>query len=108
MAGEQFVQTKKRYQFRAALPVHLDGRERAGLNLRPVLVLVNNVEAAREALAAAKANKGRGRPGSIECVRFLFGGPPPLESPDAWPQDRLAAGCRRTLTGFGPVPARKR
>ncbi len=91
MAGEQIVRTKKRYQFHAALPAHLDGRERAGLNLRPLVALVNNVEAAREALAAAKANKGRGRPGSIECVKFLFGGPPPLESPDAWPQDRLAA-----------------
>ena len=91
MAGEQIVRTKKRYQFHAALPTHLDGRERAGLNLRPLMALVNNVEAAREALAAAKANKGRGRPGSIECVTFLFGGPPPLQSPDAWPQDRLAA-----------------
>ena len=55
-----------------------------------MVVLVDNVEAARKALAAAKANKGRGRPGSIECVRFFFGGPPPFEAPDAWPQDRLA------------------
>ena len=91
VAGEQIVRTKKRYQFHAALPAHLDGRERARLNLRPLVVLVNGVEAAREALAAAKANKGRGRPGSIECVKFVFGGPPPLDSPDAWPQDRVAA-----------------
>ena len=91
MAGEQIVRTKKRHQFHSALPAHLDGSERAGRNLSPVVVLVDNVEAARKALAAAKANKGRGRPGSIECVRFLFGGPPPFESPDAWPNERVAA-----------------
>ena len=97
MAGEQIVRRKKRYQFHAALPAHLDGRERVGLHLKPVEVLVNKVAAAREALAAAKANKGRGRPGSIECVEFLFGGPPPLDSPDAWPQDRLAAWLQANI-----------
>ena len=97
VAGKQIVRTKKRHQFQAALPAHLDGWERAGLNLRPVVVLVNNVEAARKALAAAKANKGRGRPGSIECVKFLFGGPPPFKSPDAWPHHRLAAWSQASV-----------
>ena len=99
MAGEQIqiVRTKKHYQFHAALPAQLDGSERTGRNRSPVVVLINNVAVARKALAAAKANKGRGRPGSIECVQFLFGGPPPFEAPDAWPQDRLAAWMQANI-----------
>ena len=89
MAGEQIVRTKKRHQFHAALPAHFGRPERPELDLKPLVVLVNNVEAARKALAAAKTTKGRGRPGSIECLKFLFGGPPPFEAPDAWPQDRV-------------------
>ncbi len=95
--AEQILRTKKFYQFHQALPACLDGSERAGRNLRPIVVLVNTVEAARKALAAAKAHKSRGRPGSIECVRFLFGGPPPFEAPEAWPQDRLFAWSQANI-----------
>ena len=96
VAGIQFVRVEKRHQLPAALLAHIDGRtrppearDRPELKLKPAVVLVDNVENARKALAAAKAIKGRGRPGTIECVELLFAGPPPFESPDAWPQDRV-------------------
>ena len=96
MANKQVVRAKKHHQLPAALLAHLDGRtrpaearERPELKLKPAVVLVDDVENARKALAVAKAIKARGRPGTIECVEFLFAGPPPFESPDAWPKDRL-------------------
>ncbi len=96
VADTQVVRVEKRHQLPAALLAHIDGRtrpvearDRPELKLKPAVVLVDNVENARKALAAAKAVKGRGRPGTIECVEFLFAGPPPFESPDAWPQDRV-------------------
>ena len=96
VADIQVVRVEHRHQLQAALLEHIDGRTRPAeararpeLDLKPTVVLVDNVAAARKALAAAKATKGRGRPGTIECVEFLFAGPPPFESPDAWLQDRV-------------------
>ena len=96
VANIQVVRVEKRRQLPAALLAHIDGRtrpvearDRPELRLKPAVVLVDNVENARKALAAAKAVRRRGRPGTIECVDFLFAGPPPFASPDAWPQDRV-------------------
>ena len=104
MADKQLVRVEKRRQLHAALLEHLDGRTRPAeararpeLDLKPTVVLVDNVAAARKALAAAKATKGRGRPGTIECVEFLFAGPPPFESPDAWRQDRVDAWLQASV-----------
>ena len=96
VADTQVVRVEKRHQLPAALLAHIDGRtrpaearDRPELKLEAAVVLVDDVENARKALAAAKEMKGRGRPGTIECVEFLFAGPPPFESPDAWPRDRV-------------------
>ena len=94
VANIQVVRIEKRRQLRAALQAHLEGRTRPAeardrAELKPVVVLVDNLAAAREAIKAAKAIKGRGAPATIEYVEFLFAGPPPFESPDAWPSDRI-------------------
>ena len=98
------MRVEKRRQLRAALQAHLGGRtrpaearERPELKVKPVVVLLDNLAAARAALKAAKAIKGRGRPGTIEYVEFLFAGPPPFESPDAWPKERVDQWLQATI-----------
>ena len=40
-------------------------------------------------MAAAKAIRGRGRPGKVEVIDILFAGPPPYKSADAWSPERV-------------------
>ena len=114
VADIQVVRREKHRQLPAALLAHHDGRTRPAeararpeLNLQPAEVLVDNVENARKALAAAKASKGRGRPGTIECIEFVFAGPPPFESPDAWPQDRVAEWLQANIEWVRKCAGRK-
>ncbi len=96
MANKQVVRIEKHRQFPAALLAHHDGRtrpaearDRPELEGKAAVVLVDNLAAAREAIKAAKTIKGRGRPGVIHYVEIMFAGPPPFESPDAWPKERV-------------------
>ena len=96
-----------RHQVDAALIAHYRGdtrpveaRERSEDKLPPVVVLCHDPDGARSALRAAKAKRGRGRPGTVEMVDCLFGGPPPYDSPGAWKTERVHDWAEQTLDWF--------
>ena len=111
VADIQVVRIEKRHQLRAALQAHLEGRTRPAEardrpELNPVVVLIEDLAAGREAIKAARAIKGRGRPATIEYIEFLFAGPPPFESPDAWLNERVDEWLQANIKWVGKCAPR--
>lgn len=105
MANIQVVRIEKHRQLPAALLAHHDGRTRPAeargrpeLKVKPAVVLLDNLVAAREAIKAAKAIKGRGRPATILYVEMMFAGPPPFDAPEAWPKERIGQWLQASIS----------
>ena len=96
------VRVKRHNQLRGRLPADIEGRgtprearERLELDLTPTIVLVDNIEAARQAISTALAIQGPRR-NATRWTEFTFSGPPPCGSPTAWPENRVLEWAQAT------------
>ena len=96
------VRVRNHNQLRGRLLADIEGRgtpqearERLELELTPTTMLVDNIEAARQAIATAFAITGPRR-NATRWVEFMFAGPPPYGSPTAWPGNRVLECPRAT------------
>ena len=96
------VRVQKHTQLAGPLLAAIEGRgtpQEAGegleLDLTPTTMLIDNIAAARQAIATALAIKGPGR-NPTRCIEFMFAGPPPYGSPTAWPGNRVLEWAQAT------------
>ena len=106
----QVMRSARRAQLGGSLAKHIDGRSRPEEaaprdGLPAVEVLAEDWPGAKRALAEARAVR---RPGvkPQPAVEVLFAGPPPFESDEAWPRDKVDAWAKATVDwlrdGIGP------